>query len=378
MIDFIKRLFSKEPAHLPLESGFHAYHSPKDDPEPYRLHLRIEPDGEGVLIVNASSVLHLNQTATEFAYYLIKGKQDAEIIRLVSERFSAPTETIAADVVAFHQQLLTFIRKTDQEPIANFGFEPHTQFEDISAPYRLDCCLTEASEALGQPGPLSGELDTQAWKIIIRKAFDAGIPHLVFWGGEPTLRADLLELLAYCEELGLVTGLVSRGTKLNDEAYVSKLLECGLDHLFVPYQPGDETLLSALRQILPLDLYTCVGLLLQPETNVQLTVEELAGLGVNAFTLIPLSADAAPAIAQAEEAILETGLPMINDLPLPLDLRAMLPQQSYTAAPNPEAEFITLELAPNGELRTLPVYNKYLGNLLTESWREIWKRRYQA
>ena len=84
MIDFIKRLFSKEPAHLPLESGFHAYHSPKDDPEPYRLHLRIEPDGEGVLIVNASSVLHLNQTATEFAYYLIKGKQDAEITRLVS------------------------------------------------------------------------------------------------------------------------------------------------------------------------------------------------------------------------------------------------------------------------------------------------------
>ena len=99
---------------------------------------------------------------------------------------------------------------------------------------------------------------------------------------------------------------------------------------------------------------------------------------MNAFTLIPLSADAAPAITQAEEAILETGLPMINDLPLPLDLRAMLPQQSYTAAPNPEAEFITLELAPNGKLRTLPVYNKYLGNLLTESWREIWKRRYQA
>jgi len=378
MIDFIKRLFSKEPADLPLESGFHAYHSPQDDPEPYRLHLRIEPDGEGVLIVNASSVLHLNQTATEFAYYLIKGKQDAEIIRLVSERFSAPTETIAADVVAFHQQLLTFIRKTDQEPIANFGFEPHTQLQDISAPYRLDCCLTEASEALGQPGPLSGELDTQAWKIIIRKAFDAGIPHLVFWGGEPTLRADLLELLAYCEELGLVTGLVSRGTKLNDEAYVSKLLECGLDHLFVPYQPGDETLLSALRQILPLDLYTCVGLLLHPDTETRHTIEELKVLGVNAFTLIPLSADAAPAIAQAEEAILETGLPMINDLPLPLDLRAMLPQQSYTAAPNPEAEFITLELAPNGELRTLPVYNKYLGNLLTESWREIWKRRYQA
>ena len=378
MIDFFKRMFSKQAAQLPLESGFHAYHSPMDDPEPYRLHLRIEPDGRGVLIVNASSVLHLNQTATEFAYYLIKGKQDAEITRLVSERFSAPTETIAADVTSFHQQLLTFIRKTDQEPIANFGFEPYSQFEDISAPYRLDCCLTEASEALSAQGQPADELDTSAWKTIIHKAFVAGIPHLIFWGGEPTLRADLLELLAYCEDLGLVTGLVSRGSKLNDASFVQSLIDSGLDHLFVPYAPGDERLLSALRQILPLDLYTCVGLLLHPETETRQTIEELKVLGANAFTLIPLSADAALAIAQAEEAVLKSGLPIINDLPLPLDLRALLPEGSFTAAPNPEAEFVTLELAPNGELRTLPVYNKTLGNLLTDSWREIWNQRYQA
>lgn len=378
MIDFIKRLFSKESAPLPLESGFHAYHSPQDDPEPYRLHLRIEPDGEGVLIVNASSVLHLNQTATEFAYYLIKGKQDAEIVRLVSERFSAPTETISADVVSFHQQLLSFIRKTDQEPITNFGFEPHTQLQDISAPYRLDCCLTEASEAQNGQAASADELDTQAWKKIIRKAFEAGIPHLVFFGGEPTLRADLLELLAYCEELGLVTGLVSRGSKLNDEAYVQSLIDSGLDHLFVPYQPGDDVLLSALRGILPLDLYTCVGLLLQPETDVQQTVEELASLGMNAFTLIPLSVEAAQAIARAEEAVLESGLPMVNDLPLPLDLRAALPEQRFSEAPSLEAEFITLEVAPNGDLRSLPTYGKQLGNLLNDSWRELWNRRYRA
>ncbi|HOE34599.1 MAG TPA: PqqD family peptide modification chaperone [Anaerolineaceae bacterium] len=376
MINFIKQLFSKEPVHQPLEPGFYAYHSPKDDPQPYRLHLRIEPDGEGVLIVNASSVLHLNQTATEFAYYLIKGKQDAEITQLVAERFSAPVDTIAADVVSFHQQLLSFIRKTDQEPTADFGFEPHTQYQDISAPYRLDCCLTAADE--GQSCPLPGELDTQDWKKIIHKSFQAGIPHLIFWGGEPTLRDDLPELLAYAEELGLVTGLVSSGSRLNDEAYIENLIACGLDHLFVPYQPGDERLLSALRKILPLDLYTCVGLLIQPETELTHTVEELAALGVNAFSLIPIQSDTAQAVARAEEEVGKTGLPMINDLPLPLNLSAVLPTQQITAEPNPEAEFIVLEASPNGDLHTRPGYGRYLGNLLKDSWREIWKNRYQA
>ena len=38
---------------------------------PYRLHLRIEPDGSGLLIVNASTVVHLNHTAAEYAYHLV-------------------------------------------------------------------------------------------------------------------------------------------------------------------------------------------------------------------------------------------------------------------------------------------------------------------
>ena len=41
-------------------------------PSNLRLHLRIEPDGEGVLIVNASIVLRLNQTAAELAYHLVQ------------------------------------------------------------------------------------------------------------------------------------------------------------------------------------------------------------------------------------------------------------------------------------------------------------------
>ena len=66
---FIDRLFSPV---QPLPAGTFPYQSPPDAPVPYRLHLRLQPNGEGMLIVNASTMLHLNQTAAEYAYHLVK------------------------------------------------------------------------------------------------------------------------------------------------------------------------------------------------------------------------------------------------------------------------------------------------------------------
>jgi len=37
------------------------------------LQLRVEPDGEGVLVINADRVLFLNETATAYAYYFVQG-----------------------------------------------------------------------------------------------------------------------------------------------------------------------------------------------------------------------------------------------------------------------------------------------------------------
>ena len=70
-----------------IPPGTYHYLSPQDDPRNYRLHLRVEPDGNGVLIINASTILHLNQTATEYAYYLVNisifGKIKGPIIAII-------------------------------------------------------------------------------------------------------------------------------------------------------------------------------------------------------------------------------------------------------------------------------------------------------
>ena len=64
------------------------YQSPPDDPRNYRLHLRLEARRQRVLIVNAATVLHLNQTAAEYAYYLV---QNTPSTRLAAARWQAVT-----------------------------------------------------------------------------------------------------------------------------------------------------------------------------------------------------------------------------------------------------------------------------------------------
>ena len=57
-----------------IPAGIYMYQAPPEADLPYKLHLRVEADGSGILIINASTVLHLNQSAAEYAYHLVKGK----------------------------------------------------------------------------------------------------------------------------------------------------------------------------------------------------------------------------------------------------------------------------------------------------------------
>ena len=75
------------------------------------------------------------------------------------------------------------------------------------------------------------ELDTGQWKRILDQLWQLGIPHVVFTGGEPTLRDDLPELIAHAEHNGQITGMNTNGRRLADPAYLRPLVDAGLDHV---------------------------------------------------------------------------------------------------------------------------------------------------
>ena len=68
-------------------------------------------------------------------------------------------------------------------------------------------------------------------KWFLDRLWEVGIPHIVFTGGEPTLRPDLPELIAHAEMNGQITGINTNGRLLRNESFVDELVSAGLDHI---------------------------------------------------------------------------------------------------------------------------------------------------
>src|SRR3954465_3248276 len=57
----------------------------------------------------------------------------------------------------------------------------------------------------------SAELDTATWQRVLDEATAIGILHVPLSGGEPTARADIVEITAHCAGLGLYSNLITSG-----------------------------------------------------------------------------------------------------------------------------------------------------------------------
>ncbi len=76
----------------------------------------------------------------------------------------------------------------------------------------------------------SGELSTEEGKALIRDLADFQIPALLFSGGEPLARPDLLELVSHARALGIRPTLSTNGTLITDES-AQKIREAGFTYV---------------------------------------------------------------------------------------------------------------------------------------------------
>lgn len=390
IIEFIKRAFSPGKPIEPIPAGVYHYQSPADNALNYRLHLRVEGNGSGLLIINASTVLHLNQTATEYAFHLVKQTPEEQVIETIQQRYNVKREKIIQDFSTLKSQIEAMIEIPDLDPVTYLNIERTDPYSDrISAPYRLDCALTynlpNNSPADAAPVKrVDRELNTEEWKSIITKAWQAGIPQLIFTGGEPTLREDLPDLIAFAEELGQVTGILTNGLKLGNSGYLRTLLDAGLDHSMIVLQADNQRSWESLSsftywsETMDEDLFVAVHLTVSSENQAQVfdLINKLSEAGISALSLSTNNPELAGLLKEAQVFAYAKDLELVWDIPVPYSSINPISLELENAE---ESERLSgagrgwLYVEPDGDVLPGQGINTVLGNLLHQDWDLIWK-----
>jgi len=391
----------------PLEPGMYEYHTGPDSEQQFRLHLRVEKDRRGVLLINAAKVLHLNQTATEYAKLVLEETPADVAARQVAERYQVSRATALADFEEMHDTIFSIAQAGEEVcPVTYMDvsrIEPMSA--EISAPYRMDLALTYHCQNdcphcyVGRPKDFP-TLSTEQWKAVIDRCWQQGIPHLTFTGGEATLRHDLVELVQYAEDVGLVTGLQTNGRRLRDRAYLDELLLAGLDHIQITLESHDPAIhdrmvgvdgawqetVDGIKMVVDADVYMMTNTTMTTENvhGIEETIALIASLGVPTFGCNSLIySGAAVAVGSGlREAELEPILERVKAATEEHHLRLIW----YTPTQYCEFDPIGMELGikgctaakynmcvePNGDVIPCQSYYVALGNILTDPWDAIW------
>jgi len=390
-----------------IKSGLY-HHRADGEFKGLRLHLRVERDGTGVLIVNASRVLFLNRTATEHVHLFIHGKNEDEVVKEMQKKFKVDRETALKD----HRDILfiinTFAKTPDICPVSYLGVEKIEPFQkELSAPYRMDLAITYRCDNncihcyAGGPHETK-ELRTEEWFKVMDKFYSIGIPHVVFTGGEPTLRDDLPRLVEYSQKLDLVSGLVTNGRRLKDSAYVNTLVEAGIDHIQITIESHDEQIhdkitgvvgswretVQGLKNAIATPIYTLTNTTLNRYNvkEITKTIDFLHSLGLKQFACNSLIySGEAQKVAKdfaLNEAELEQVLTEIKNHAATLGMDFLWYTPTQYCLTNPvqlelgiktcSACRISMCIEPDGKVIPCQSYFTPLGNILTDDWKKIW------
>ena len=324
-------------------------------------------------------------------------------------------ERLSDDLATMIRSLVAIAR--GQEPEAEVA--PLTLGEyapEMTAPHRMDLMVSAMTRggawhcnqkclhcyAAGQPLSDTPELTTAQWKEILAKLRAANVPQVTFTGGEPTLRADLVELVEAAQ--WFVTRLNTNGRLLTPEL-CRRLYEASLDSVQVTLYSHDPAVHNALvgaegfddtvagiRNAVAAGLSVSVNTpLCSLNTDYAATVRFVHELGVRYVTcsgLIP-SGSAEGAESQAtrltEEQltdVLRRAVTVAEELGMEMDFTSpgwlkeeTLRSMGLTLVPSCGACLSNMAIAPDGGVIPCQSWlsSQPLGNILADDWDKIWQ-----
>jgi len=107
------------------------------------------------------------------------------------------------------------------------------------------CSMYEQMNFLESQGR-NTEIDSDAFRKVIKEAKDIGTKTVLFIGGEPFVRKDLFDLIDYAKKLELNPIIVTNGTLLNAQN-IQKCFEAGINWLSISIDAASEKAFSKIR-----------------------------------------------------------------------------------------------------------------------------------
>lgn len=201
-------------------------------------YIYIRPE-DGLFIMRPNRVHHLNKTAVAMLSRLYGNGETPDVDAVVKEvaaEYQVDEERVRGDLY----QLLLTIAALLRDDVCGAPLVRETAFgahkrdlpvlSEIALTYRCQnkCVFCYAgSPSRGQQVP---EMNTAEVKKVIDRIFDeAHCPTVSFTGGEPTLRPDLPELIAYAKSKGMRVNLITNGLRCAEAEFVEGLKAARLD-----------------------------------------------------------------------------------------------------------------------------------------------------
>ncbi|MBN1453507.1 MAG: radical SAM protein [Anaerolineales bacterium] len=403
--DRLKSIFAPPSTVHGPSSGL--YHYAIENPgEKSRVHLRMDADGHGTLVVNANRVMHLNPTAALMAWLLLEKVDEKDAIKAIQREYRVSASQARSDLSAFNLQLEELLRPDGACPVHELELDTIMPFSARPfAPYRMDLAITyrcnnDCAHCYNARGRDFPELTTAAWKDILDKLWDLGVPHVVFTGGEATLRNDLPELIAHAEKNGQITGLNTNARRLADMKYVQQLLDAGLDHVQITVESSvpevhDQMMrakgahkqtIQGLKNVLASPLYVMTNTTML-RTNVDTipdTLDFLADLGVptvglNALIYSGNGLTVGTGLAESElQPILDIAIQKTESRGqkliwyTPTQYCQFDPTRQNLGVKGCTAALYSMCIESNGNVLPCQSYYTSLGNILDDDWDSIW------
>lgn len=353
---------------------------------PVRIHLRVDPDGGGLLLANASQAAHLSPVGVTMARGVLEGLDDSNIIRNVLSLFhGGSVAQVTQDLGAVRKLLADIMTPEDNYPISNFGSPPEApERRRLMAPF----------QAYMVPGQL--EIGEQ----ILRRLWDVGVPHVTLVGQEDSALPALVRLVECAEDIGMIAGLRMVASWASEKA-VREAGLAGLDYLVLVLASTDaeehDSLLGAgdhaafVRHVQTChDMELCpvmeVPLTDQSADNVPDTVQFASEKGISTVIFYAIAcldgeevkapralpARALPQVATVvTECAEECGVRLLWSPPVRMDLAKTLADH-LRSGPRAGSE-ASIRIERDGSVLPPRGARQICGNLLQQSWDEIWQ-----